>query len=627
MRQYVVLLALVAVAATLGLGRTAVAADAPQVGACTGLPNLERAQCGTIRVPLDRTNPRLGTTQVAFAFLPRTDTSRPSLGTLVPNPGGPGVGVISSSESRYTTSLAPLLDRRDLLLVDPRGTGRSDAIACTTLSGTAPAFATGEQMLARIGACGRELGARVGAYGTAAVADDIEAVRAALGLERLDLWGDSYGTYLMPVYAARHPEHVQSMVLSGAGPIAFDPWRRDHLGAAVRGIRVVCARTRSCSGDAVLRDIARLAARLRERPVPFTFSIGGDRVRGRVDEGVLAEIVFTSGTSAAFGRIPGAVASALAGDFASLQRMAANQTLALAGIFSDPSFSAAHNFAVNCHDYPRVFSYADTPVARRAAYERALDAVDPRDFWPFSPDGWVNGGQASAGCLDWPSDATAGSPLPAGARFPNVPVLVLSGELDANSPSAEGRKAAAQFARATFVEIPNAGHTPAAQSACALNLALRFVATHQANANACARTGTPPRVSPPAPRRAAELPLIPVKGTVAERRALGLVVVTAGDLIEQAGILELTGEAGGLRGGRYVTQRSGTIRLVGVRVVRDASVSGVLGESRDGGIVGTMRIRGSGVLNGQVRVRLSEAGRSRVTGTLDGRRVDFAFRL
>ena len=80
-------------------------------------------------------------------------------------------------------------------------------------------------------------------YGTAAAADDIEAVRAALGLERLDLWGSSYGTYLMTVYAARHPVHVQSLVLHGAYPIDFDPWALDRLAAARRSIGLVCARS------------------------------------------------------------------------------------------------------------------------------------------------------------------------------------------------------------------------------------------------------------------------------------------------------------------------------------------------------------------------------------------------
>ena len=114
-------------------------------------------------------------------------------------------------------------------------------------------------MVSRIGACGRQLGSRAGLYGTAAAADDIEAVRAALGLERLDLWGSSYGTYLMTVYAARHPAHVQSLVLHGAYPIDFDPWALDRLAAARRSIGLVCARTGDCRGDVVLRDLAELA--------------------------------------------------------------------------------------------------------------------------------------------------------------------------------------------------------------------------------------------------------------------------------------------------------------------------------------------------------------------------------
>ena len=463
-------------------------------------PQLQRARCGTIRVPLDRANPSLGTTRIAFGLVHRRDTSQPSLGTIVPNPGGPGVAVLESSESQYTRTLAPLLDRRDLLLVDPRGTGRSDRISCSTLDGPALAFASGEESLERIGACGRELSRRAGAYNSAAVADDIEAVRAALGLKRLDLWGDSYGTYLMPVYAARHPERVQSIVLNGAGGVGADPWGRDNLRAALWGIRLVCARTRACNGEAVLRDVARLATRLRQHPIPFTFSAGNERLRARIDEAALAQIVWNGGDSSAFGRIPGAVTSALAGDFAPLQRLVANQTLGWAAILANPAFSSAQNFATNCNDYPRVFSYADPPAARRAAYERALKAIAPAGFWPFSPDAWTQTGQGGAQCLDWPNTPTSETPLRAGS-LPDVCVLVLSGDLDANSPSSAGRETAARFRRGTFVEIPNAGHTPAAHSSCAMKLALRFVATLHVNARSCARTGPPPRVAGRAWRR------------------------------------------------------------------------------------------------------------------------------
>jgi pimeloyl-ACP methyl ester carboxylesterase len=571
-------------------------------------------------------NPSLGTTKVAFALVRRRDTSRPSLGTIVPNPGGPGVAAIGGAEAPYGELFAPLLDRRDLLLVDPRGTGRSDRLSCRSLEGPGLAFARRERLGLAIGACGRELGARAGLYGSAAVADDIEDVRAALGLERLDLWGDSYGSFLMPVYAARHPEHVRSLVLSGGTPVNFDPWGRDSVVAARRAIRLVCARTRSCRGDAVLRDIARLAERLRARPLSFTIRAGERRFRIRVDEGTLAAIVFAGGNARAYGRIPAAVASALTGDLAALKRLAETEAFAWAAILSYPFFSLTQNVATDCHDYPRVFSYRDPPPARLAAYERARAALDPRTFWPFSPAGWTLGGPAGATCLSWPEDRAAASPLPPGTALPDVPVLVLSGDLDANATSYEGRLTAAQFRRAIFVEIPNSGHTPAGNNRCAAAMGLRFVATLRVNRRACVGTGAPPSVAARAPRRAAELPLVRASGaTRADRRALALVVGTAADLREQAGTLELAGSAAGLRGGRYVAAPDRAVRLIDVQVVRDARVSGVLALHAGDRVAGTLRLQGSGVPKGRLRIELSAGGSGHAHGVLDGRPITISF--
>ena len=206
-------------------------------------------------------------------------------------------------------------------------------------------------------------------------------------------------------------------------------------------------------------------------------------------------------------------------------------------------------------------------------------------------------------------------------------MLVLSGDLDANAPSTAGRQAAAQFAHATFVEIPNAGHTPGAYSACALDLALRFIATFEVSPGACARDVMPPPVNGRAPVRVAQLPLVQAEGaTRPERRALALVLATAGDLLEQAGVLEFWGTAKGLRGGRYVVQADGAIRLVTVKIVRDARVSGVLTVSADGGLVGTLRLAGPGVADGRLQVRLAADGSGRATGVLDGRTLDVTFR-
>src|SRR3954466_15038112 len=100
-------------------------------------PCPDGVRCGAVTVPLDRSNPAAGTTDVAYALVPRTDTSRPALGTIVPNPGGPGQSTIASA-GLYVGALAPLRERRDLLLIDPRGTGQSGALSCPGLAAQDP---------------------------------------------------------------------------------------------------------------------------------------------------------------------------------------------------------------------------------------------------------------------------------------------------------------------------------------------------------------------------------------------------------------------------------------------------------------------------------------------------------
>ena len=467
-----------------------------------------------------------------------------------------------------------------------------------------------------------------GSYGTAEVADDVDAVRAALGVDRVDLWGKSYGTYLWTVYAGRHPEHVRSIVLAGAFPIDFDVWGRDRLAASRRAIGIVCRRSRACRGRTVLRDLATVAAALRRNPVSFTITAGDRRIRTRLDEEALAGLFYTSGAAPLFGLLPAALASARAGDLAPLRRVAEFFLLLKAAVFSSPGFPVAFapNFAVACHDYPRPFSYADSPAARRAAYRRALRALDRRDFAPFSPAAWAHSGiEGSDGCIDWPDHATAGPALPPGTPMPDVPVLVVSGDLDANTPTSAGRELARRYPGATVVEIPNIGHPPT-DDPCATRLGLRFVATLEVDERACASTGSPPPVAGRDPVWAAGLRLVDGAGTRAQRRALAVVVATVADLAERAPLLAPFPALSGLRGGRYLARGARGIRLAGVRVVRDARISGVLrpGERRT---TGTVRLTGPGVPDGRLRVRLTAAGRGRATGLLGGRRVDLAFRL
>jgi pimeloyl-ACP methyl ester carboxylesterase len=461
------------------------------------------------------------------------------------------------------------------------------------------------------------------------VTDDFDAVRAALGVERLDLWGNSYGAYLMPVYAARHPAHVRSIVLSSTYPMDVDPFGRDRLAAARDGLRVVCARTRGCDGDAVLRDIAALAARLRRHPETFTVSVGDQRFRAHLGEHDLAALTYTAGNPYAFGAIPGLVASGRAGDLAPLRRAVETDLLTNAySALHEPAGSdgLAPAFATMCHDYPQAFSPADAPAARHAAYDRAIAAIAPSEFYPLSGAAWTTAGfEGGENCIEWPADPTAGPPIAPATPMPDVPVLVLSGELDANTPSSAGRKVAGQFRHATFAEIPNTGHVPTDGNPCALELALRFVVTTSADADGCAGTGTLPSITPRAPLHTADLAPVQGNGTPAQRRTLAVALATMTDEQAQSGLLEAFGSASALRGGRYVAHGE-RVGLDDARVVDDATTSGELAFTAEG-VTGELCLTGSGIADGRLRVRVSPDGAGTATGMLDHRPVRLSFRI
>jgi pimeloyl-ACP methyl ester carboxylesterase len=163
----------------------------------------------------------------------------------------------------------------------------------------------------------------------------------------------------------------------------------------------------------------------------------------------------------------------------------ADRVADLQNLAMDPTvFSAAAGVATACHDYLRPYDLAASPATRRAQYRRRLRALDSRQFRPFSPAAWL-GTHIDAGpkCLEWPADQTAGSEL-RGLRMPDVPALVMSGELDTNTPVEQGRAVAAAFPHATFAVVANAGHTPALD-ACGVALGVEFVEKLAVDAHRC----------------------------------------------------------------------------------------------------------------------------------------------
>jgi pimeloyl-ACP methyl ester carboxylesterase len=573
-------------------------------------------RCGSVTVPLDRQNPKLGSIAIRYALVPHTDATRPTVGTIVPNPGGPGQATIASAPLYYLRAMAPLLRDRDLLLIDARGTGQSGALRCRSMAGRDP-LSLDLNTIGRI--CGPGLGRRAGLYGSAAVADDIDAVRAALGLDKLDLWGDSYGTFLMPVYAARYPEHVRSIVLDGAFPIVSDPWGRDVLRGVRRVIGLVCERSHRCSGPRVLTQMSALARELRRHPLQFTAHSPVGPVRLTLGERELADLT-VGGDSQIFGSLPAAVAAALDHDPALLQRLDTVSRLdEVRQYVIDPTlFSVVAGQATSCHDYPRPYDLAAAPGARRVEYERALARLQPAQFRPFSPNAWL-GTEIDAGpkCLDWPADPAAGSPL-AGRSLPDVPVLVQSGDLDTDTPVEQGRRAAAQFPHPLYGVVANAGHTPD-QQPCGLAMAIQFVQHLKTNPNRCLHAGHPPTVVGRPAVHAAQLRLPPVRASLPVRRAVAVALATLADEQELAAYSGLTGTLDALRGGTYVVAAN-RVRFVAARVVDDAAADGTLQIGRRSNDA-QLRLHGSAVAPSLLALHTA-GSTTRITGTIGGQHVD-----
>ena len=402
------------------------------------------------------------------------------------NPGGPGAEAIARA-SAYDTDLADLLRDHDVLLIDPRGVGRSSPIRC----GLTALPATRERFIRALAECRRTLGREARAYTSAETADDIEAVRAHLGIAKIDLLGQSYGGYLMTVYAQRHPASVRSIVLSSGFPLDFDLWGRPTAEAVRLAFRRVCARstTGTCNGPRTLRQLGRLARRLRAAPIPYTVS-GERRV---IDDTALAGIA--AGADVRIGELPTRIRAALRGNTAPLV-----QAARLVGPFSGSSAQSAApdealTFSVVCNDFPTLWNRR-APVSLRLRQFAARRArLSNRPFRPFGARA-VSSALADHGnaCIRWPDrrgpvQATSG-PLP------DVPVLATSGDLDPNVPTREVRQAARQFANASVVEVPNAGHVPEGEpSGCAASIVFDFIRNQRLGDASCLAAIPPVPVS------------------------------------------------------------------------------------------------------------------------------------
>ncbi len=411
--------------------------------------------CGTMKRPWDPNDDSLGSFDLAFALvLPISGkVSKPAVVGLE---GGPGYGSIASGQL-YVEMLQPLLADRALLVVDQRGTGKSSPADCDYDD--------------TISACAKELGDRFDLYGTELVADDLGALIQALNLGVVDVYGDSYGTFLAQVFASHHPDLVRSLVLDGAYPVTGETAWYPTQGAAMRrAYTVVCERTKGCGDDntGTMQLLTRLLTKLRKNVVSVQApGADGKIINVKLNPQNLNDVAFggTYGPTT-YREFNASLRAALAGDPLPLGRLVAESK---ATNVEEPVsvYSPGLQVAVSCHDYPQLFDMAQSRAIRKSQYDAAVAnqiKVDPDIYGPFQIREYLKSDFSTQPlCLPWPI-ATRNPwklPGPPDGRYPDIPTLVLSGELDTITTVAEGDLVAAQFARSRHVTLANSTHVTA----------------------------------------------------------------------------------------------------------------------------------------------------------------------
>ncbi len=584
-------------------------------------------------MPFDRGDPGAGTIPIAYELYGHSDPG-PAVSTILINFGGPGASATAQRDVAKFW-LAPALDRHDLLLIDPRGTGRSGAIDCPDYQhGTAPTI------LAGAAGCAAQLGAAATRYSTRDIAADYEAVRAALRIEVLDLVGGSYGGVTAAAYATRYPTHLRSVILNApAGDPRFEMFAATSAGARRVFERVgeICARSRDCgrSKTAALAAVIRLVDRLRRAPLDGTADDADGNARHVTLDAtyLLVHILDSQSFSlVSLGELPAAIDALDRGDTAPLLRLAAEGAFDIPGDNGDPAqFSQGANSATNCVDQPRPWSPTATLPTRQAQYADAVARADDAPFAPFraseimfSPFGGADF------CLPWPQTGTT-PPVAPDAHYPRVPTLVLNGEFDLAAQIV--RKTARLWPDAQVITFKGTIHTPLEANQCAVDIAATFVRTLTPGDTTCASRS--PWRYPGAtsfPRAAADSPTARRRpgdrsGPLG-RRVARVAADTALDALKRS-LLSNTGDYHGLRGGTIHTDygQTFTTTLSGARWTDDVAVSGAIRWSSDDGhldadlqVDGPGRTDGALHLHGGWFIPSAPTGVS-ITGTLAGRRV------
>jgi pimeloyl-ACP methyl ester carboxylesterase len=403
------------------------------------------AGCGTLAVPEDPSAPDGRKLDLFVARVPSL-TSAPRPDPLVLIAGGPGQSTVDMY-LQLRAAFEQARRERDVILVDQRGTGRSAAgFGCSVPEDLSLDTAGVAKLGSYIDRCVAELEHDPRFYTTTVAVQDLDRVRAALGIAQWNVYGVSYGTRVAQHYLRRFPEHTRAVVLDGVVPpeVALGPDIAREAQRALEQIFARCAADDACHARFanLPAEFRELLARLDAAPVSMPATGGSGATSDSAATGrsgkfgapeLRALVRLLSYNAATIALLPALLHEAYAGNYAPLANQASTT---LRGLPESLSFAMSNS--VTCtEDAPFVAPGARAGLDGTYLGTTIVDALD-------------------AICGRWPHGA-----IDADFKTPVVsdrPALLLSGSNDPITPPAYAARAAATLSHATQLVGYDQGH-------------------------------------------------------------------------------------------------------------------------------------------------------------------------
>jgi pimeloyl-ACP methyl ester carboxylesterase len=412
-----------------------------------------RAQCGTLTVYEDRSRSEGRTIDLHVAVLPAVSRN------VEPDPlffiaGGPGQSALDSYPLIHSAFFR-INQNRDIVLVDQRGTGRSNPLNCP---GNAEIEGIEEDLTSWAETCLREVDADPRFYTTSVAVDDFNQVMTALGYEKINIYGVSYGSRAALTYIRQHPESVRTAILDGVVP------QDEPLGmhAAIDAQQALEKIFNRCYSDSNCREafpeidqtftglLAALETEHVETSLPHPSS------------GEIQNITFTPEILAAAVRL-----LSYTPETAALLPLLINTSY----IQQDYSLLAAQYLIAS----DQLTTMISTGLNYSILCTEDVPFIDPQKTQELNAGTYLGNLQTDALfeiCQVWPN-----GDIPPDFKEPvrsELPILLLSGEMDPVTPPYKGDQAAQHLPNSLHLVLSGQGHNVIYRG-CVPNLVLNFI--------------------------------------------------------------------------------------------------------------------------------------------------------